>query len=915
MQQPCSDTRGVAPPSDPSRGGGGDGMMEEHARGVTWWAISPPSSASLSLDAKTVSAAACFTGGSGVGEVALTPGAVSSLSSPSVVSVYNTAREDGRLVVSGDLASSATSSASLGAPPPAHRPSPDPPTPQRRARQWTPRRGSPGSSAHAAQGGVLTVRDLVRSAGCSPTKEPRSAPVSRRDSLASSFASALVPLDRTPAWADSEVGTAGRARVVSARVAGGDSAACSGGGETWCESPLLHGERAAAVGLGRASPWRHLHPHTSVSDTSVSDGSSTRHGHHHHHSGNGDDTIDSIGAPAPRGPRPQHADGSGGWHSCCTSSLGDGMRDGETRYCSPSTTLLGSWTTSEHLDDDRRGGVASMSSALSTPVVTPLSTPRAATALSASATARELALMSEWGCVAASQRSDAIPPLLPASEACDGGPQSWRSASVSRASVSTSVSYGPWSGHGGAAPTPLSWERVAGAHGGSSGGQSPVCWSTGEPDVSLRGGCGGQRGSPATPYTPPSSFTASSLLSLAQDGGAVEEEAEAAKRVRVERPCGSPSLSSLSGSLALSLSDALAADAGPSAAHLWMQKQRRRRAASPSVARPEAPPQLDDDDDGAEVHNSAGHRGRSSDSVSSPVRTAAPSMVPVRAATAAGGRGGLPYEADALDGVTAGGAVVEVAESGLAMSPPRCGSGRSDDDEPEVDTFSLDRARAEMEDADAEEVGAMYARRRQLYLLATSQFAQDVVQHGGHVDPVRLALEAEAEAEEEEEAEAHVARRRRPVTSVAAAPAVSSRVHEGESLLHTPLDVGERWGRAEDEEGHAPLLSPPLSATIMCSSGASFSPPPPLPHAGGSRSALARAGCIRGEESELFSTPVRSSVRASAHVRWSGPAESDCCHSPGSIATTDSLSLRDVSPPIRDRSLAPAELRREREGG
>ncbi|AYU77815.1 hypothetical protein LdCL_170011100 [Leishmania donovani] len=912
----------------------------------------------------------------------------------------------------------------------------DHPPPQRHRRQWTPRRGSlcsgtpVGGNGGAVESAVTTVRDWVRSAGCSPSKEPRSASISRRDSLASSFASALVPRDgrwelprQWTTGADDDDGEERERRAgLGARAAkacsssSGGSAVNSGRGwdgvDSWSssEAQLQRPEgfelACAPTSHQRTPSWRQLHSHPATTATITSSNSSVPASR-----GNGD----GAAAPACSSAYTFSAHSRSG-HSTGTSSLAGGSSASAATDCGTAATLLSGWGPNRRGgdgDDGSYGDQPSLSGVSSPSLVTPppsrrTSAPVASTLqantrmLSPSPvlTARELAQLGEWRSVAEAQRSDLVStaaptvlsPLLqrPAPERPDsGGPASWCLESLSCASFNTSLPNGLWSGRDSTAQTPLNWERggaavgTGGAHGSSRA--SPACWSTSEPaaggdsallecrsggwcsrisspmSVSLadmNGPACAQQGMPhCSPLTsPPTSpsfahrvrGTARGCGSDGDDSTMEDIEMRHTKRKCVESPRGSPSATPLSGSFALSLADALAA--APTCmttsleTHLWQQQQRRRRTVSPSVARPDEEPLPCD---GADTYASTHYRDRSTFSPPSPIRTTAPSMVPVHPppsldisisssllATGAQGRphdmsgGSLHITVDAAaavletaDSIT--GVVVEV-DAQHAASLSSCGSGGSGE-EPEVDTFSLERAQAAMEDADAEAASALRARQHRLYLLSTSQFAQDVERHGGHVDPMQLEMEAEAESEEAEQEWRREGCARRPATSEGFpgnSCGISAGLRGGRATrLRWEKDDGPRSrpnGIAANEEGE--VSSAPTAACIPHL----HSPHPPrpsfstVPCATPSAHPAAPVASGRVGSQESFATPLRRGACVSAtaaHVRWGEPEESEDGHSPGSVATTTgSRSRRDMSPPVRERSMAPAELQKEREG-
>lgn len=911
---------------------------------------------------------------------------------------------------------------------------PDHPPQHRHRRQWTPRRGSLCSSTRtcgAVESAVTTVRDWVRSAGCSPSKEPRSASVSRRDSLASSFASALVPRDGrwelSRQWttgADEDDGEererraelGGRAAKAGSSSSGG-SAVNSGRGwdgvDSWSSSeaqlqPPEGLELACAPTSPQRTPsWRQLHSHPATNATINSSNNSVSASR-----GNGG----GIAAPACSSAYTFSAHSRSG-DSTGTYSLAGRSSASAATDCGTAATRLFGWGPNRRGgdgDDGSYGDQLSLSGVSSPSLVTPLPSRRTsapiASTLQADApmlssspafTARELAQLGEWRSVAEAQRSDlastATPTVLspwpqrPASERHgDGEPVNWCLESLSCASF-TSLPNALWNDRDSTAQTPLNWERggaavrTGGAYGSSCA--SPACWSTSELDVSGDGALldcrSGGRCSPisspmsvsladmngpacvrqgipfrsplTSPTTSPSFahrvHTMDQGCGSGGDDSTMEDiEMRNTKRKCVESPRRSPSATPLSGSFALSLADALAAAptcmAMSHEAHLWQQQQRRRRTVSPSVARPDEEPLPCD---GADTYASTHYRDRSTFSPPSPIRTTAPSMVPVHppppldtpisSSLLATGVRGRPHKTGGgslhVTSVDAAAGVLEIPESftGVvvevdaqhAASLSSCGSGGSGE-EPEVDTFSLERAQAAMEDADAEAASALRARQHRLYLLSTSQFAQDVERHGGHVDPMQLELEAEAESEEEDEQEGREEGRARRSAQSERFPGTSCGISagprgDGAAQLQWEKDDGPRSRQNEiaaDEEGevlsaptagciphlHTPHVPLPSPSTVSCAT--------PSAHL----AAPVASGRVSREES--FVTPLRRGACVSAtaaHVRWSEPEGSEDGHSPGSLATTTgSRSRRDVSPPVRERSMAPAELQKEREG-
>ncbi|KAI5687223.1 hypothetical protein MNV84_02374 [Leishmania braziliensis] len=897
---------------------------------------------------------------------------------------------------------------------------------QHRGRQWMPLSGSlvtsarvSGGNGGAVEGAVTTVRDWVRSARCSPSKEPRSPSTSRRDSLASSFASALVPRDgqwemlRTLAiGADTDDGEERerRTRLGSrAATAGGSSSSALNSGRGWSAVDSLGSSEAqfqrtegfgvtcASTSPQRTPLWRQIHSHPATTATIA---------------------FSETSAPASQG----SSDGAAAlarssacgfienresWHNGAPLSLVSVGLARATTGPGRAPTLLGEWEPNRRgtaADDESYGDQPSLSGVSSPSIATLPSSLRTTTPItstmkaeplmvssSPALTAHELAQLGEWRSIAEAQRSDPLSttppnfhpltPPQPASERHGGGPESWRSESVSRASFSTSVSNRGWSGWGSTAQTPLNWERggatwESGAAYGSSC-PSLSCWSTRELDVGddgaqLSGHSGGRcsrvpspvpvsladRSGPIyaqretslrSPFTSSSASPFFTHLSHRIDQGrdsddddsTMEEiEVRNTKRKCVESPRTSPSATPLSGSFALSLADALAAVPTRMAmspeACLWeQQQQRRQRTVSPSVARPDE--ELMPCGDAETYASSHHHRDRSTFSPNSPIRTMAPSMVPMHPPPRMGAllsssllingergqpsvMGGGPLHATSVDGAaallgtseSATGVVVEVDEQLAARLSTFCSCGS--DDEPEVDTFSLERAQATMEDADAEATSALCARQRRLYLLATSQFAQDVERHGGHVDPVQMELEGQ-----EQKRESCGKRPAKLGGFPGAACTISAGPRDGEvtrlrwGKYGDSLSLQDGMAPTEEEEAssfltaahnlqpHSPHARPPLSV-VSCA-------PPSAPPA-------ASVALSRTSGEERLATPLHRGTCTSAaaiHVRWSEPDASEDGCSPGSVATTTG-SRRDVSPPIRERSMAPAELQKEREG-
>ncbi|KAG5481512.1 hypothetical protein LSCM1_05530 [Leishmania martiniquensis] len=912
-----------------------------------------------------------------------------------------------------------------------------------RGRQWTPRReplrttAPQYDSGDAGKGGVTTVRDLVRSAGCSPSKEPRSASVSQRDSLASSFASALVPRDVRAGLSHPWVASADdddneeierqaepgarSARADSSSGSGGCSAVNSGRGLSGVASlgsseVLPHQQEGSEVGCAPTSPrrtpsWRQLfsHPATATSVTASKSSAPISCG-----------SSDGAAAPAHSGECIFLAD-RGNSHGMGSSSLQGRSCASAANDRSTAATLLGGWELNRRggdCDDEDYKDGPSFSGVSSPSLITPLPSPRTTAPISSTMkvgaamlssspvlSARELAQLEEWQGTAEVQRRDAlamttpsfVPPLLQQLASVrpgSGSPASWRSESPSRVSFTTSLSNIPWSDRGSAAQTPLNWERSGAACGadGTCGGSRPppACWSASELDLDdkdtrleWRNGEGCRRvfspmpvsladmaGRTSAQYRVPlrshlTSPTTSPTFahrtprigqgcdSDADDRTMEDIEVRNTKRKCVESPHVSPSATSLSAaslssSFALSLADALAAEptrvAMSSEARLWQQQQRRRRTVSPSVARPDEGLMRCN---GADTCVSTHHRDRSTFSPTSPIRTTAPSMVPMHPPELLGSplSSSLPATcvqghshgmengctcATSVNGATAvletskstTGVVVEVDDR-LASSLSSCGSCGSGG-EPEVDTFSLERAQAVMEDADAEATSALRARQHRLYLLATSQFAQDVERHGGHVDPVQLELEGEEEADEGDEQERRCGGgggspsesgvRSGTSCAISAGPRGGGAPRPRWDAYGSPLARQDGIGAKEEGEVSSSLAAARPSQYCGLQAPPPFSTVPrAIPSAGAAAVVPSQVG-----EGEGCATPLRRSGSISAtatHVRWGELRESEDGHSPGSVATTaGSRSRRDVSPPVRERSMAPAEVRKEREG-
>ncbi|KAG5508182.1 hypothetical protein JKF63_05437 [Porcisia hertigi] len=934
----------------------------------------------------------------------------------------------GQLVTSPERPASSLSPAQL-----ADAALPDHSPPQRPGRRWTPRRGSLHSGVSASGGGgavagsVATLRDWVRSAGCSPSKQPRSASTSRRDSLASSFASSLVPREGqwelSHPWTGDADGDSGQGREGHAEPgsrtepSGSSRSSAANSGCRWASVSLSISE-APVQQLGvregvctptspqRSPSWRHLRSHptttTTITPSDVSVPSS-------HGSSNG--TAALLGSSA----SPFFTDHRS-WHDSGPSSLVvRGRATCSTTVHRTGTTLLGqedSGTRGGGGDGggESRGDQLSLSRVSSPSFVTPLPSPRH-TAPSGSAmntgplplssspalAARELAKLGEWRSIIDAQRGANVPaaasiPFLPpprpsASEGYNDGLASRRSGSPSRESMRTLLSDGRWGGGVSVVQTPLEW--VQGGTSGDTGGvygstcPSPTGWSTSELDQAIDGFPLEQRRaghySPASSPIPvslaekgglsfvrhgmpyPSPITSPRLSSPSStspvhsiinhgcggegdDSGMDDIEVRDVKRKCVESPRVSPLPTSLratpqSDSFAFSLADALAAEptsvAMQSEVRLWQQQQRRKRTVSPSVARPDEE-QLPFNDVGKSA--STHHRARCTFSPTSPIRTTAPSMIPMHSppqlldtplsssllltgeCVQPHDMGGGPPHVPSVDDITtvlghsknASGFVVEVDDQ-LAASLSRCCSNGSDD-EPEVDTYSLERTQAAMEDADTEVTSALCMRQHQLYLLATSQFARDVERHGGHVDPVQLELEGEDEAEEGGK---ELARSRGfPVASGS-----SSAGQRGNGAARPRWEecgspsLSQDRGTAKEEAG---VSSSPTAAYLPQSHTLPASPCSPVFRATPTAPAATPLVSSRVSGEESFGTPLHRGAPISGTItrlRWSEPEESEGGYSPISVATTtESQSRRDVSPPIRERSMAPAELRKEREG-
>jgi hypothetical protein len=271
-----------------------------------------------------------------------------------------------------------------------------------------------------------------------------------------------------------------------------------------------------------------------------------------------------------------------------------------------------------------------------------------------------------------------------------------------------------------------------------------------------------------------------------------------------------------------------------------------------------------------------------------------------------------PSAAARARGVGGVGGVVEVGSeeeegggiAGRAASLSFCSAS---EDEPEVDTFALERAQAVMEDADAEAVSALLAHQHRLHVHATSDFAQDLRAHGAHVDPTMWEAE-ETRARDEEESSGNgtdlSCTCQSLETNTGGTPTpISTPTHHMLCSPMSPPPVPPTAAATSTLAVPSSSLSSPFTvasprrtSSTTTAAPSSSSPPP-------SR--------VSGDEC-LLRTPPRPK-RPTQHLRWSGPEENEGLHTPCSATTVSSHSLRDVSPPLRERSMAPAELRKEKE--
>ncbi|KPA76140.1 hypothetical protein ABB37_07907 [Leptomonas pyrrhocoris] len=229
------------------------------------------------------------------------------------------------------------------------------------------------------------------------------------------------------------------------------------------------------------------------------------------------------------------------------------------------------------------------------------------------------------------------------------------------------------------------------------------------------------------------------------------------------------------------------------------------------------------------------------------------------------------------------------------------------EDEPEVDTFALERAQAVMEDADAEAVATLLARQHLLHVHATSDFAQDLRAHGAHVDPA-LWEEKVVELKEGGGGTSNIKEEEKPLRSSHKSVGASNAEEDasggtGLSVTSDSLDVA-----TGSTTKCSPLSPPPLppSAAHAPSSSSSYLGDSPA------RCASSTLTSRIGGDEGLLRTPPRPK-RPAQHMRWGAAEDSEEVRTPGSATTASSRSLRDVSPPVRERSMAPAELWKEKE--
>lgn len=941
------------------------------------------------------------------------------------------------------------------------------PQPQPR-RQWTPRRRSPGncssissSSHNCGDGGVTMVRDdWTWSTRRRPAKtEPRSSSLSRRGSFAASRASTLVPCGGAGEWQSGVLQSSTTTTATTTTARSGSSAADVAHVETPAD-----GTTRDNAPPQRTASWRQLRSHPggassrvpsslSLPDTPSVSPALSRHGswtsantstHWDEREGpDMNDSSESTAATMMRGVWTKADQHSQNASSAPLSGVSSPSVQTPLRSRPASPAVFSSYSNHKNHNGSRLGG--------------PLPT--------MTLSARELEQMREWQTTAEAQQHDNsnsnsnnnhenvwfgeaahLPPTAPRasqpagfngrlwSGGSNGGGEvlSARSNSVSRASGSSFVSNALQSSLGwrsSAADTnndrgvPVSstassrcLSPVSLSHGWGPG--SSVGYAAERNDNSARHG----RHTPAL-LSPVSSaffphFLPSDMLACGRgnmvlddfaDASTIEEIEDAkTKRKCVESPTTSPTLTSLSFSIAStsSLAEVLAAQpsrmAVPSEVHLWEQRERRRRrAASPSVARP------DDEAEGKKeavvgIHTGSGSKitcfeqtasalergpngaclhdreaaardnvnGRPLASAASTAATA-PSTAPMRSSTATvqltppltglhsyphhsphnqqGRSHGATCDADnspslaplreatvAPSAVVRPGVVVEVGDathhhevpgieedaredggvdaphSSRAVSLSFCSAS---EDEPEVDTFALERAQAVMEDADAEAVSALLARQHRQQVHAVSAFAQDLRAHGVHVDPAAWDAEADFDLDQDN-------------------AQVTAALPHGNGKDSNDDEEKETRNSFADLTNDSLSTTTPIVTTPLCNPMS----PPPVPPASTAINAAAtifshgsvlRPRCTSSATTAAPSTPPRDRVSGDEglfrtppgpkrplpppqHVRWSEPEDSEEARTPGSVTTVSSHSLRDLSPPVRERSMAPTELWKER---
>ncbi|KPI86418.1 hypothetical protein ABL78_4534 [Leptomonas seymouri] len=287
------------------------------------------------------------------------------------------------------------------------------------------------------------------------------------------------------------------------------------------------------------------------------------------------------------------------------------------------------------------------------------------------------------------------------------------------------------------------------------------------------------------------------------------------------------------------------------------------------------------------------HDGLSYDADSSPP------LAPLREATVA------PSAAARVDVTEVGGAE-EDGDREINCRAASLSFCSASEDEPEVDTFTLERSQAVMEDADAEAFSALLARQHHLRVHATSDFASDLRAHGVHVDPALWEEEEALEGGGSCMKKELLTRSHRPVA--AGTEGVAEGVGTGPSYACGSFGAQRASTAITSTTTCSPRSPPPVPPTAANAAASPFEDPKARCTSSTTTAAPSTppTSRISGEEHRLY-TPLRPKCPAH-HVRLGETEDSEEMPTPGSATTMSSRSRRDVSPPVRERSMAPAEL-------